>query len=278
MLRITGKMDLNSIDFYMEIEAPHVARKWKPGNFVILMLHEKGERIPESVYSVRDGRIGMFIRRHGKTTLELYHRFKVGDYIYAVSGPHGREFPIKHYGTVIYASDAVCGHAENASFTQELKKYDNYVISIQTFETGKEVYPEEFLAEKHADEHYVTTLDGSAGVKGHYTDLISKIISERRVDLVLTGGSLAGMFRASELTKRHGIPNYALVRTIMVDGTGMCGSCRVFYGGAVRFACVDGPVMNAHLIDWEDVMRRDKRFIEEQEKAKNLFLSKIIAR
>jgi len=272
MYRITDKRDLSPIDYFVEVEAPQVAKAWKPGQFVVLMTHEKGERIPMSVYKNDNGKIGMFIRKLGKTSYELYYDFKPGDYIYSFVGPLGKALKIKNYGNVVFASDAVCGQAENYATLRAMKEAGNYTISIQSFENAANVYPEEFLAKPVADEYYLTTDDGSVGMKGHYLDVIKKLIEEDRVDIIFAGGKLGSLAKLAELTRPYGIPTYTTVRQIMVDGTGMCGSCRILYDGKVKFACRDGPMFDAHKVDWEDVLRRDKRFVELEKIAKERYL------
>ncbi|WP_457751540.1 sulfide/dihydroorotate dehydrogenase-like FAD/NAD-binding protein [Thermococcus sp.] len=274
MYRITAKEELDVRDFFMEVEAPHVARSWKPGQFVVLLSHEKGERIPMSIYYAdrERGRIGMFIRRHGKTSFELWDKFDVGDSLYAVAGPLGRPIEVKYYGNVVFVSDAVCGQAENYATLKAMKEVGNYTISIQTFEDKAHSYPEKFLAKPVADEHYLTTEDGSRGIKGHYLDVLKELIEKDKVDIVFGGGKLGSLKKLAELTKEYGIPTIVTVRQIMVDGTGMCGSCRILYDGEIKFACRDGPMFDAHKVDWDDVIRRDNRFVREQEIAKKYYL------
>ncbi|AFK22571.1 ferredoxin-NADP(+) reductase subunit alpha [Pyrococcus sp. ST04] len=226
-----------------------------------------------SVFKADDGRVAMFIRKLGKTSLQLYYEYKPGDEIYSFLGPLGRPIKIKNYGNVVFASDAVCGHAENYALLKVMKEKGNYTISIQTFEDKNHVYPEEFLAKRVADEYYLTTLDGSAGIKGHYLDVLKQLIEKDKVDVVFAGGKLGFLAKLAELTRPYGIPTYATVRQIMVDGTGMCGSCRVLYDGRIKFACRDGPVFDAHKIDWEDAIRRnEERFTEQERLAKELYL------
>ncbi len=274
MYRITAKEELDVRDFFMEVEAPHVVKAWKPGQFVVLMIHERGERIPMSIYYAdRDtGRLGMFIRRHGKTTFDLWDNFNVGDSLYSVAGPLGRPIEIKHYGNVVFVSDAVCGQAENYATLKAMKEAGNYTISIQTFEDKAHSYPEKFLAKPVADEHYLTTEDGSRGIKGHYLDVLKGLIEKDKVDIVFGGGKLGSLKKLAELTKEYGIPTIVTVRQIMVDGTGMCGSCRILYDGEIKFACRDGPMFDAHKVDWDDVIRRDSRFVREQNIAKEHYL------
>jgi len=273
--KITAKKDLSPIDYFIEVEAPHIAKAWKPGQFVVLMPSEKSDRVPMSVYKAEDGKIGMFIRKLGRTSLELYYEFKVGDEMYSVMGPSGKPIKIKNYGNVVFASDAVCGQAENYATLKAMKEAGNYTISIQSFENAENVYPEEFLAKKVADEHYLTTEDGSVGIKGHYLDVVEELIKKDKVDIIFAGGKLGNLAKLAELTRPYGIPTMATVRQIMVDGTGMCGSCRVLYDGEVKFACRDGPVFDAHKVDWDYVLKRSKRFVELEKIAKERYLEEL---
>lgn len=274
MYKITGKEDLNDQDYYIEVEAPHVVRHWRPGQFVILMVSERGERIPMSVATIKDSRVGMFIKKLGKTSIQLYREYNLGDSIYAVAGPLGNPVPLANYGTVVLASDAVCGHAEQLGLAEELSKLGNRVISIQTFKSENEVYPDKYLTKKLVDEHYITTLDGSAGFEGHFIDLLRELLARRDVKAVYAGGALPSLKKLAEATVGKGVRVYTLVRQIMVDGTGMCGSCRVRYNGGIAYACRDGPWFDAHLVDWDDVLRRDARF----KRVEKLALEKYLAR
>jgi len=277
--RITAKEDLSPIDYFVEVEAPHVAKAWKPGQFVVFILHEKGERIPMSVYKAENGRIGMFIRKLGKTSMQLYYEFKPGDELWSFVGPLGKPIKIKNYGRVAFVSDAVCGHAENRATLKAMREAGNYTISVQTFEDREKVYPTRFLAREVADEYYLTTLDGSVGIKGHYLDIVKELIEKDKVDVIFAGGGLRNLAKLAELTRPYGIPTYTTVRQIMVDGTGMCGSCRVLYDGEVKFACRDGPVFDAHKIDWEDAIRRNyERFTEQERLAKERYLEYLRAK
>lgn len=273
--RVTKKENLNDADFFMEVEAPHIARSWKVGQFVILIPDEKGERVPMSVYYAKDERIGMFIRRLGVTSLKLWYEKNVGDELFSVAGPLGKPIEVRYYGNVVFVSDAVCGYAESYATLRAMKKAGNYAIAIQTFESATNVYPEKYLSKAVADEYYLTTEDGSIGIRGHYLDVLKELIEKGKVDIVFGGGKLTSLKRLAELTKPYGIPTIVSVRQIMVDGTGMCGSCRVLYDGQIKFVCRDGPMMNAHKIDWDDVIKRNNRFIKQEKLAKERYLVKL---
>ena len=269
--RITEKSDLNSQDYLIEVEAPHVAERLRPGQFVVLMTHEKGERIPMSVQKAEDGRITMFIKRLGKTSLML-DDYTVGDSFYQVIGPMGNAFPIEKYGTVVWCSDLVCGHAENYVYCEALHKVEgNHVISIQTFPTKDDVYSEEELRSV-SDEYYVTTIDGTYGVEGHYIDVLRDLLQERKVDLVLGCGDIKMLKEMAVLTKQHGVPARSVLRQIMVDATGMCGACRVFIDGAMKLTCIDGPLFDAHKVNFDEVINRLGMFKKPEGVAKEAYL------
>lgn len=271
--RITGKADLNAEDFFVEVEAPEVAERWRPGSFVILLLHEKGERIPLSVQKVRDGRLSLLVKRLGKSSWQLYREYGVGSEVAHLAGPLGKPIELKEYGNVVVVSDLVCGHAENYAISSALREINgNYVISIQSFKDRSEVYPEEFLTKDVCHEFWLTTLNGSAGIKGHFLDVVAKLLEERDIDIIFGGGELASLWRLAELTKPYGIPTIVTVRQIMVDGTGMCGSCRVLVDGKIKFACVDGPMFDAHKVSFEDALRRLTRFEREEKLALERYL------
>lgn len=269
--RITEKSDLNSQDYLIEVEAPHVAERLRPGQFVVLMTHEKGERIPMSVQKAEDGRITMFIKRLGKTSLML-DDYTVGDSFYQVIGPMGNAFPIEKYGTVVWCSDLVCGHAENYVYCEALHKVEgNHVISIQTFPTKEDVYSEEELRSV-SDEYYVTTIDGTYGVEGHYIDVLRDLLQERKIDLVLGCGDIKMLKEMAVLTKQHGVPARSVLRQIMVDATGMCGACRVFIDGSMKLTCIDGPLFDAHKVNFDEVINRLGMFKKPEGMAKEAYL------
>lgn len=271
--KIVRKEDLNKDDYLIEVEAPHVAEKLKPGHFVILMTHEDGERIPMSVKSAENGSIVMFIKRLGKTSLEL-DDYKVGDSLYEVIGPQGNAFPMKNYGNVVWCSDLVCGHAENYAYCEALSKVEgNHVISIQSFPTKDDVYGEDDLRSV-SDEYYVTTIDGTYGRKGHYLNIVEDLLEEKRVDLVLGCGDIGKLRDMAKLTKKYGVPAKAVLRQIMVDGTGMCGACRVFIDGAMKLTCVDGPLFDAHKVNFDEVINRLGMFKQPEQLAKELYLKR----
>jgi len=261
---IIRKEDLNSKDYLMEVKAPMVAKKIQPGQFVVLMTHAKGERIPMSVQKAENGNVTMFIRKLGKTSVELY-TYKVGDHFENLIGPMGTAVEIKKYGNVAVCSDLVCGHAENYALCKALREVDgNHVISMQTFPSKEMMYLEEELKEV-SDEYYITVEDGSYGIKGHYRDILEKMMKEGKLDMVFAGGRTGEYKLLADLTKAYNVPTMVTLRSIMVDATGMCGSCRVFIDGEMKLACIDGPMFDAHKVNYKDLLNRVKMFKKQEE-------------
>ncbi|MCK4335490.1 MAG: sulfide/dihydroorotate dehydrogenase-like FAD/NAD-binding protein [Candidatus Aenigmarchaeota archaeon] len=263
---ISRKEDINSEDYLIEVKAPLVAERFRAGHFVVLLTHPKGERIPMSVLKAEDGKISILIEKLGKTSREL-DTYKVGDMLEAVIGPMGNPISLKEYGNVVFASDLVCGHAENYAVSKALGEADgNHVISMQTFPTKDLIYLEKELRGV-SDEYYITTMDGSYGIKGHYLDVLERLLKEGRVDMVFAGGDVQNLKRLAELTESYNVPAMVTLRPIMVDATGMCGSCRVFIDGEMKLACIDGPMFDAHKVDFDGVISAMNRFKKKEEEA-----------
>lgn len=265
--KITRKHPLNEEDFFMEIAAPKIANNFTPGNFIVIMPTETGERIPMSIQKVEDGKVCSFIKQTGKTTIQLGEHFDVGDSLAAVLGPLGTPPEIKDFGTVVFCSDGVCGHAESYDLCHALQEKGNHVISIQTFESEETLYPKEYRTHEVCDEHYLTTKDGSVGIEGHYLDVVKDIIEEKEVDKIFAGGEMISSYKLSQLTEKHDIPTMVTVHQVMVDGSGMCGSCRIFVDGEMKLTCVDGPMFDAQDLNFRGIMRSLGRYREKEKKA-----------
>ena len=261
--KITKMLDLDSIDFFVDVEAPEVAERFHPGQFVMLMTRKEGERIPMSIQKVRDGKISMFIRKLGKTSRELRDGLTSFE---NVIGPLGHGIEEKKYGTVVVVSDAVCGHAENFAICEALSKIEgNEIISIQTFPSKDEIYPEEYLASQYAHRHFITTDDGSYGMKGTYVEELKKLIDNKvHIDFVFGGGRLPTMKAVSTLLAINNIDNLFTTRQMMVDGSGMCGACRIYIDGEMKLACVDGPMFDCRKVNWNRAMKRYAMFKKEE--------------
>ncbi len=239
-----------------EIKAPRIAAHALPGQFVIIRLHERGERIPLTIAD-RDekaGTVTLVVQEVGKTTHEL-GTYGEGDAVIDVLGPLGEPAHIELFGTVVMVGGGV-GVAEIYPVARAMKEAGNEVISILGFRTAELVFWREKLAGV-SDEVIVTTNDGSCGMKGFTTHALKKLMDAgRRIDLVHAVGPAVMMKAIAELTRPYGIKTVASLNPIMVDGSGMCGACRVTVGGKILFACVDGPEFDAHLVDWNELLSR----------------------
>ena len=272
---ITRKEDLNAADYLIDVVAPEVARRFVPGNFCVLITIPGGERIPMSIQKAENDTITLYIKRLGKTSREM-DGWSVGDALHAVIGPLGTPPPIKKYGNVVFLSDLVCGHAENYAMCKALGAFDaNHITSVQSFPTAADIYPESELCEPVADRFILATEDGSRGVKGHYLDIMKQLREEGDVDQVFAGGGIPPLQELSILTAKYNVPVYTTVRQIMVDATGMCGSCRVFIDGEQKLACIDGPMFDGHKVDWPSAISRLGMFKAKEAEALGCFNHKL---
>ncbi|MEM0466873.1 MAG: sulfide/dihydroorotate dehydrogenase-like FAD/NAD-binding protein [Candidatus Thermoplasmatota archaeon] len=267
MYEILEKKILSDTVKMMKIKAPLVAAKAQPGQFIILRIDEKGERIPLTIadFDRYHGTITIIFLEVGKTTQQL-GTLNVGDSILNFVGPLGAPSDIRKYGTVVCVGGGV-GIAPLYPIVKALKQAGNYVISILGAKTKKLLILEEEIAQ-FSDEFYVTTDDGSKGHKGFVSDVVQEIIEKKEnVNMVMAIGPIIMMKVVSELTKKYNIKTLVSLNPIMVDGTGMCGGCRVSVDGKVKFACVDGPEFDGHKVDYENLMLRNRRFIHEEGEA-----------
>jgi ferredoxin--NADP+ reductase len=255
------------------IVAPRIARKQKPGQFVIVRIHEHGERIPLTVAESNpaEGTITIIVQGIGKTT-RLLNRFDAGDIIPDVVGPLGRPSDIRLFGTVVVIGGGV-GTAIAYPTAKALRGAGNHVITILGART-KDLLILENEARAISDEVFVTTDDGSYGEKGLVTDKLKALIAgERKIDLVLAIGPIPMMRAVAETTRPHGIKTLVSLNPIMVDGTGMCGGCRVQVAGRSQFACVDGPEFDAHEVDFDGLAKRNAMYREAERQALERFVS-----
>lgn len=255
MNKIVDKEYFSANVVKFEVEAPLIARSRKAGHFVIVRVGDKGERIPLTIASsnIEKGTITLVIQAVGASTKKLCN-LNVGNYITDVVGPLGQATHIEKYGTVICAGGGV-GVAPMLPIIEAMKKAGNRVISVLAARTKDLVILEKQVAE-YSDEVIVMTDDGSYGQKGLITNAIEKVINNEKVDLCVTIGPAIMMKFVSILTKKYEVPTMASLNTIMVDGTGMCGACRISIGGQTKFVCVDGPEFNAHEVDFDEMLMR----------------------
>ncbi|MEZ0346112.1 MAG: sulfide/dihydroorotate dehydrogenase-like FAD/NAD-binding protein [Infirmifilum sp.] len=239
-----------------EVKAPAIARNAKPGQFVVIRLHERGERVPLTIADAdpAEGTITIIAQEVGKTTHEL-GLYEAGQAILDILGPLGNPSHINHFGTVVMVGGGV-GVAEIYPVAKAMKQEKNIVISILGFRSKELVFWEDKLR-KVSDEVIVTTNDGSYGMKGFTTDALKKLIEGgRKIDLVYAVGPTIMMKLIAELTRPHGIKTVVSLNPIMLDGTGMSGPCTVSVGGKIKFACVDGREFDAHQVDFDELLRR----------------------
>jgi len=246
------------------IEAPLVAKNFLAGQFVMIRAFEHSERIPLTACHVDPaaGTLAIVVQEMGKSTLEL-GSLKAGDAVLDVTGPLGTPTPAKKYGTVVSIAGGV-GAAEVILDLELLKGSGNYLISILGARNKELVILEDEISSR-VDELFVCTDDGSYGSPGLVTDVLRKLLDEgRKINHVTAVGPLPMMRAVAELTRPHSIDTAVSLNTIMLDGTGMCGSCRLTVAGEVKFCCVHGPAFDAHQVDFEELFRRQKRFFEEE--------------
>jgi len=247
MFKIVYTKVLSPESKLFEIEAPRIARKQKAGQFVIIRVHKRGERIPLTISSsdTRRGTITIIAQGIGKTT-KLLNLLEAGDYIADVVGPLGRPSEVKCYGTVIIVGGGL-GTAIAYPTAKAMKEAQNRVISIIGARTKELVILEDEM-KLVSDNFYLMTDDGSKGEKGFVTVKLKEIIENgEKIDYILAIGPVLMMKAVADMTRNLSIKTVASLNSIMIDGTGMCGCCRVVVDGKIRFACVDGPEFDAHL-------------------------------
>jgi len=267
MYEILEKKSLSETVKLMKIEAPMVARKAVAGQFIILRIDEKGERIPLTIadYNRKNGTITVIFMEVGKTTKQL-GKMKAGDKLLNFAGPLGQPSEIEKYGTVVCIGGGV-GIAPLYPIVRELKKAGNYVISILGARNKKLLMLEREI-EEFSDKLHVCTDDGSKGTKGFVSNILQNLIDEgKKINVVWAIGPVIMMKVVADLTKKYDIKTIVSLNPIMVDGTGMCGGCRVSIGGETKFACVDGPEFDGHLVDFENLMLRNRRFLCKEDEA-----------
>lgn len=259
MNKIVGKEYLSEKIVKLEVEAPMIAKSRRAGHFVIVRVGEKGERIPYTIASsdIKRGTITLVIQLVGKSSQKV-GALEVGDYITDLVGPLGKATTIDKFGTVVCAGGGV-GIAPMLPIIEAMSKAGNKVIAVLAARTKDLVILEDQVKE-YADEVIIMTDDGTYGNKGLITEGIEKIIKREKVDLCLTIGPAIMMKFVSLLTKKYDIPTLASLNTIMVDGTGMCGACRVTVEGKTKFVCVDGPEFDAHKVDFDEMLMRLKAY------------------
>ena len=254
-------------------EAPEIAKSRKAGHFVILRVGSKGERIPLTIVGsdTEKGTITIIVQKMGVSSIKLVN-LEVGDYITDVVGPLGNATHIEKVGTVLAAGGGV-GVAPMLPIVEAFKKAGNKIITVLAARTKELVILEEQIRE-FSDEVIIMTDDGSYGKKGLVTHGMEEIIKREKIDLAVTVGPAIMMKFVALLTKKYKIHTLASLNTIMVDGTGMCGACRVTVGGKTKFVCVDGPEFDAHQVDFDEMLSRLSAYKKLEEQAYNHYIDK----
>lgn len=249
-----------------KVSAPEIAAKAQPGQFIILRMDEKGERIPLTIadFDREKGLLTLIFQEVGRSTMEL-GELNQGDNILDLVGPLGKPSEIDKFGRVICVGGGV-GVAPIYPITRAMKQAGNEVISIIGARTGDSLILEQEMKQV-SDKLYVVTDDGSYGMKGFVTTKLQEVLAEGKPDLVAAIGPLVMMKAVSELTRPYEIKTVVSLNSIMVDGTGMCGACRVPVGDKTKFACVDGPEFDGHQVDWAIAAMRARMFVNEEKQA-----------
>jgi ferredoxin--NADP+ reductase len=267
MFRIIHRETLAAKIHLFKIEAPAIARKAQPGQFVVIRIDDRGERIPLTLadWDKKEGTVTLVFMEVGATTFRLA-LLKAGDAIADLVGPLGVPTHIEKFGTVVCVAGGV-GVAPIAPIARALKEKDNRIISILGARSKDLLFWEDKLRNV-SDKLIVTTDDGTYGRKGVVTEPLRELLqSNERVSLVIAIGPSIMMKFCSLTTKPFGVKTIVSLNPIMVDGTGMCGCCRISVGGVTKFACVDGPDFDGHQVDWDLLLARQRMYLNEEKRS-----------
>lgn len=259
MNKIVSKEYFSEKVVKLEVEAPMIAKSRRAGHFVIVRCGEKGERIPLTIADADPvkGTITLVIQAIGSSTQKI-DSLNVGDYLTDVVGPLGQATHIENFGTVVCCGGGV-GVAPLLPIIKAMKKAGNRVVSVLAGRTKDLIILEDQVRE-NSDEVIIMTDDGSYGKKGLVTNGVEEVIQREKVDMVVTIGPAIMMKFVALLTKKYDIKTMCSLNTIMVDGTGMCGACRITVDGQTKFVCVDGPEFDAHKVDFDEMLMRLKAY------------------
>ena len=268
MYKIVSKEVLNQAVELMVIHAPYVARKCEAGQFIIVRVDEDGERVPLTIadYDREAETVTIIYQVVGYST-ELLSKKQAGDYVVDFVGPLGQPAPLHKVGHVV----GVAGGVGSAPLYPQLRKLHEMGVSVDVIIGGRSaefvILKEKF--EAFCDHVYIATDDGSLGTKGFVTNVLSDLIEKgEKIDEVIAIGPLIMMKNVVKVTQPLGIPTNVSLNPIMIDGTGMCGGCRVSVGGKTKFACVDGPDFDGFEVDFDECMKRQTMFKEEEHQCK----------
>lgn len=255
MYKIVSKQQFSEKVFCLEVEAPLIARSCRPGNFIIIRVDSKSERVPYTIAKSdpERGTLTLVVQEVGLSSTKLC-RLSVGEGVHDIVGPLGTPSRIENYGTVLCAGGGI-GIAAILPILTALKKAGNRVVSVLAGRTKELVIMVDDVKE-YSDEVIIMTDDGSWGKKGVVTVGMEEVINREHVDKVLAIGPPIMMKFCSLMAHKYGIPNDVSLNTIMVDGTGMCGACRLTIGGKTKFVCIDGPEFDGDQVDWDEMFKR----------------------
>ena len=263
--KILSKKELCPNQFEIKVDAPYVVRNAEAGQFIIFRAKENSERVPLTIADVdkEKGELTLVFMAVGYSTKQL-SSLNVGDEIHDVVGPLGKPTHIKKYGTVVCLAGGY-GAAPCYLIAKAFKDAGNKVYMIMGARTKDLIFWQDKM-KNACTELFVTTDDGSLGEKGFVTQVLERIMKQEKVDYAIAVGPMPMMRAVADLTRDKGIYTEASMNPIMVDGTGMCGACRITVGGETKFACVDGPDFDAHKIDFDEVINRTKIYKDQERK------------
>ncbi len=268
--QIVRREDFSDATYLLEVRHPMLARAARPGQFVIVMSHKEGERIPLTIadFDTGKGTVTLVIQAVGKTTKEMQRMCLEGASLCSLVGPMGHPTEIGNASKVICVGGGL-GVAPVFPQLRAFKEKGAYVIGVIGFRSRSLIFWEQKFRQ-YSDELILCTDDGSQGLRGFVTDGLKHALERHPdVDEVVAVGPPVMMRACAEVTRPHKVKTVVSLNPIMVDGTGMCGGCRVTVGGKMKFACVDGPDFDAHEVDFEELMKRQRRFVEEEQRALN---------
>jgi ferredoxin/flavodoxin---NADP+ reductase len=254
----------------LDVFAPDIAAKAQPGQFVMLMVSDNGERIPLTLVNTdkTKGSVSLIFQEAGFTTKSL-GKLNLSDTLYSLVGPLGHPTEIKKFGKVILVGGGV-GIAEILPVARALKQVGNQITTILGAR-NKDLLILETELKSASDQIYIMTDDGSYGRKGFTTDMLKELLGKDRYDLIYSVGPILMMKRVALVSKEYQVKTLVSLNALMVDATGMCGCCRVSVSGQVKFSCVDGPDFDGHGVDWEELEKRNKVYSVQEKHICNLF-------
>lgn len=266
--RILSKKELSENLYEIVVDAPYITRRGKAGQFIILRVDENGERIPLTIADINKEKneLTIVFMAIGYTTKKLA-KLNIGDKIHDLAGPLGVPTDIKKYGTVVCVAGGY-GAAPCYLIAKAFKEAGNKVYMIMGARRKDLIFWQDKM-QAASTELFITTDDGSLGRKGFVTEVLKELMEKEKIDHVMAVGPMPMMKAVADLTRPEKIYTVASMNPIMVDGTGMCGACRVTVGGKVKFACVDGPDFDAHQIDFDEVTLRTKIYKQQEDQMRD---------